>query len=138
MAFSFLRMAGAAALVASATGCAPLLPCDAADRRYAAQLLFGRAIGAQGEVSDDDWQDFLATTVTPAFPDGLTVSDAQGQWQDAATGTIVSERSKVVMVLVDEPAVARTRLEAVAAAYKQRFRQDAVGIVVAPACVSVR
>lgn len=138
MAFSSLRLLGAVALVASTAGCAPLLPCDAADRRYAAQLLFGRAIGTQGEVSDDDWQDFLAATVTPAFPDGLTVSDAQGQWKDAATGSIVRERSKVVMVLVDDPAVARTRLEAVTGAYKQRFRQDAVGIVIAPACVSVR
>jgi hypothetical protein len=80
--------------------CAPL-PCGPAETRYAAQLFFGRAIGTQGEVSETEFQDFLASTVTPAFPDGLTVFDSQGQWKDAA-GAVVRERSKVVTILFAE------------------------------------
>jgi hypothetical protein len=48
-----LLQCGAAVLIVTATaGCARHLPCDAAESRHAAQLLFGRAIGTQGEVSD--------------------------------------------------------------------------------------
>jgi hypothetical protein len=132
-----LRFLGVLLAVTTVASCAPP-PCGPAETRYSAQLLFGRAIGTQGEVSDAEWQDFLAITVTPAFPEGLTVTDTQGQWRDAATGALVRERSKIVTLLVEDPAAARPRLEAIADAYKQRFHQDAVGIVVTPACVAFR
>ena len=132
------RWTAALLLASLVMACAPRLPCESAEQRYAVQLLFGRAIGTHGEVTDAEWQDFLATVVTPAFPDGLTVTDTRGQWKDATTGTLVRERSNVVTILLDDPAAARPRLDAVADAYKQRFRQDAVGIVVAPACVTFR
>jgi hypothetical protein len=125
-------------VVAALSACATRPPCDAAETRYAAQLLFGRAIGTQGEVSEGEWQDFLATTITPAFPDGLTVVDAHGQWKEPGTGAVVRERSKVVTIFVDDPAAARARLDAVGDVYKQRFHQDAVGIVITPACVAFR
>ena len=32
---------------------------------------------------DAAWDAFLADTVTPRFPDGLTVLDARGQWRDS-------------------------------------------------------
>jgi hypothetical protein len=135
-----IRTFGALPLVLAAAlgACAQQLPCDAAQAKFSAQLLFGRAIGTQGEVSEPEWQDFLAATVTPAFPNGLTVADTQGQWRDSATGALVRERSKVVTILIDDPAAVRPRLDAIADAYKQRFRQDAVGIVIAPACVAFR
>jgi hypothetical protein len=125
-------------LLALVTACAPGLPCGREQAKYSAQLLFGRAIGTQGEVSESEWEDFLAATVTPAFPGGLTVTDTMGQWRDAASGALVRERSKVVTILLDDPAASRPRLDAIADAYKQRFGQDAVGIVIAPACVAFR
>jgi hypothetical protein len=125
-------------LAATVAACAPRLPCGNEQARFSAQLLFGRAIGTQGEVSEAEWQDFLATTVTPAFPDGLTVFETQGQWRDAATGALVRERGKAVTILIDDPEATRARLDAVADAYKRRFRQDAVGIVISPACVALR
>jgi hypothetical protein len=108
------------------------------ETRHAVQLLFGRAIGAQGAVSEAEWDDFLAKTVTPAFPDGLTVFDAKGQWRDTATGAVVSEPSKIVLILVADTKAAMPRIEAVADAYKLRFRQQAVGIVSHPACAVFR
>jgi hypothetical protein len=134
----FSHVCAALLIVAAVGGCAPRLPCDATETRHAAQLLFGRAVGTEGEVSEAEWQDFVATALTPAFPDGLTVTDAEGQWRDARTAALVRERSKVVTVLLDAPDAARPRLEAVADAYKRRFRQDSVAIVVAPACVAFR
>jgi Protein of unknown function (DUF3574) len=106
--------------------------------RHAIQLLFGRAVGTQGEVSEDEWRAFLASVVTPAFPDGLTVFDAQGQWRDTATGAVVSERSKVVLVLVADRAAAMPQIEAIADAYKRRFKQQAVGIVSHDSCTVFR
>ncbi len=110
----------------------------AGESRRAVQFLFGRAIGTQGMVGEAEWEDFLARTVTPAFPDGLTVFDAKGQWRDTATGAVVSEPSKIVLVLVADPAAAMPRIEAVADAYKLRFNQQAVGIVSQPACAVFR
>jgi hypothetical protein len=137
MGISIFRLAGAPLIAAAIASCAPL-PCGPAETRYAAQLFFGRAIGTEGEVSEAEFQDFLAAAVTPSFPDGLTVIDSQGQWKDATTGAPVRERSKVVTILFDDPAAVRPRLDAIADAYKQRFRQDAVAIVIAPACVTFR
>ncbi len=39
-------------------------------------LYFGRGKPSGGEVSDAEWATFLSGTVTPRFPDGLTVIDA--------------------------------------------------------------
>jgi hypothetical protein len=139
------RRPGAAMLTAAIllAACAPIAPRQdsgicaqpAAESRQAVQFLFGRAIGAQGRVSEAEWADFVATTVTPAFPEGLTVFEATGQWRDTATGAVVSEPSKIVLVLVAD---AVPRIVAVADAYKRRFDQQAVGIVAHPACVVFR
>ena len=67
-------------------------------------LYFGRDKPAGGEVSDAEWAVFLADTMTPQFPAGLTVIDARGQHRDPA-GVIGSERTKLVVVVVfDAPA----------------------------------
>ena len=42
-------------------------------------LYFGLAKGDGSLVSEAEWDAFLADTVTPRFPDGLTVYDARGQ-----------------------------------------------------------
>ena len=63
-----------------------------------AQLLFGRDIPGGGEVSDTDWSKFVDEVVAQAFPDGFTVSDAEGAWRDVKTGAAVHEKSKIVFV----------------------------------------
>ncbi|ATQ42619.1 DUF3574 domain-containing protein [Caulobacter mirabilis] len=102
--------------------------------RQTAELYFGRNIGADLGVSEGDWRRFLDEEVTPRFPDGLTVLDAAGQWRGEG-GTVVHEPSKALMLVLsgasDEPA----RLDAVRAAYKTRFRQEAVMLVRRQACV---
>jgi hypothetical protein len=139
-----VRILASLALAAALAACTAhgasrdALLCPGESRATSAlQMLFGRAIGTQGEVTEEDWRDFAATTLTPHFPDGLTVFDGSGQFRDAG-GTVVRERAKIVLVVVSDAAGAMARAEAVAAAYKQRFRQESVGIVVTPACARFR
>ena len=79
---AFLTLAGM--MVAACTvSTAPACP-DGADRWVKYQLFMGRS-NQTGEVVDDAaWATFLGDTVTPRFPDGLTVLDARGQWRDSA------------------------------------------------------
>ena len=98
-------------------------------------LLFGRNIGGRLGVTDKRWTVFLASEVTPRFPDGLTVFDASGQWRDAEKKRIVREPSKIVRIITAD-ADAQAKIDAVVEAYKKRFHQQSVGVVTRPACVS--
>jgi hypothetical protein len=100
------------------------------------ELMFGRNIGGKLGVSDRRWSDFLVREITPWFPDGLTVTDALGQWRDRENGKIVREKSKIVMLLAAEIPQTRESVEAVVAAYKKRFNQQSVGVVSRAACAA--
>jgi hypothetical protein len=100
-----------------------------------AQLFFGRSTDA-GAIGEADWQDFLAKSVTPRFPDGLTVLGARGQWRQRSSGHIVSEPASVVEIATDGSADTLAMLQAIRAEYRARFRQESVGLVVAPSCAS--
>jgi hypothetical protein len=100
------------------------------------ELLFGRNIGNRLGVSEGEWRTFVAREVSPRFPDGLTVADVTGQWRDTERGTIVREPSKIVSVILRDSAGYRDRIDAIVAAYKQRFRQQSVGVVTRPVCVA--
>ena len=41
------------------------------------ELYFGRAMPGGGEVAEVQWNAFLAQSISPRFPDGLTVIDAR-------------------------------------------------------------
>jgi len=100
------------------------------------ELMFGRKIGDRVGVSEAAWRRFLDREITPRFPDGLTVMDASGQWRDQATRRVVREPSKIVSIVLKEPEADQMHIDAITEAYKKRFRQQAVGVVVRPACIS--
>jgi hypothetical protein len=97
---------------------------------------FGRDIAARAAVTDAEWQDFAAREITPRFPDGFTVLDAQGQWRNPESGTVKREASKLVRVIAPDGDNLSARVEAVSLAYRQRFHQDAVGVVTTPVCAA--
>ncbi len=102
-----------------------------------AELFFGRDKGAGRGVSDAEWSDFLASVVTPSFPDGLTVFDGYGQWRNPATGVIGrSPRVKIVLIAVKRAPDLAARLSAVIDAYKTRFRQQSVGLITRDSCAA--
>ncbi len=122
------------ALVACAPS-SPEMPCpDGSERFDEYRLFFGRNIGDTEGVSDDDWRAFLADTVTPRFPDGLSVFDAAGQWRNSQ-GEIVRERSKMVLILAAPDSDATLKLDEIANVYMQRFNQESVLRVTGSACV---
>ena len=129
-------MTVAMALIAA---CVPLpaeVPCAEGSERYDEhRLFFGRNIGDAEGVTEEDWRLFLADTVTPRFPDGLSVFDAAGQWRDSQ-GSVVRERSKMVLILAEPDSDALTRLDEIAEEYKRRFSQESVLRVVDSACVA--
>jgi len=113
------------------------LACSAPQKpQQVVELLFGRKIGDRLGVSETQFLNFLDREITPRFPDGLTVYDARGQYRDPERNRIVREPSKVVMIALPGNAEDSRRLAEIAEAYKKRFRQQSVGMILRPACVS--
>ena len=111
-------------------------PCHGAlQRKHIAQKLFGRDVGRRLGVCEAAWKRFVSREITPRFPRGLTVIDASGQWRGGSSGAIVGEPSKIVEIVLPGNADDEARLDAIAGAYKRRFRQRSVGIIVQSACV---
>ena len=121
------------------TGCTSLTTptCSpGAQSSTVAELVFGRNVGNQIGVTKADWSRFLDEEVTPRFPDGLTVYDANGQWRDAERGSIVQEPSKVLVIVLGDQQRDKARIDEIAGAYKRKFQQQAVLTMLRPACVS--
>ena len=110
----------------------PAVQCSGAQKPWVvADLLFGRS-----HVSEASWARFLATEVTPRFPDGFTVLDAKGQWRESGGQKISRERGKVLTIALPPSADNDERLQKIIEAYKTRFKQQSVGLIVRSACVS--
>ena len=101
-----------------------------------AELFFGRNIPGREPLTDAEWTTFAADTITPNFPDGFTVFDGDGQWQNPATGRIARERTKIVLVAAKPGADFAPRLTAVIDAYKLRFHQQSVGVITGDSCAA--
>ena len=119
------------------SGCASLpqacLP--PARAMLSAEMFFGRSVGSR-VVSDGEFTAFLASEITPRFPDGLTVIEARGQWRNGERGAILREPSKLVKIIFADDAQKRADLDAIAESYKKRFHQQSVLIALQPSCVS--
>jgi hypothetical protein len=107
-------------------GCA-VLPSQVSDR-----LFFGRAIPGGGEVTEEQWNAFVAEIVVPRFPEGFTVLRGSGHWK-GDDGAPVSEQSCVLEVVHRRDRLIDAKLEEIARIYRQRFNQDAVMSVRMPA-----
>ena len=90
------------------------------------ELYFGLEHSDGRSVSPVEWDEFLADTVTPRFPLGLSTLDVKGQWQ-RPDGVIERENTKLV-VLVHPPPVAHglKLVDEISAEYQRRFSQDPV------------
>ena len=120
------RLAGSGAAGACRAGAAP----------YARlELLFGLGKQSGGEVSEEEWRSFVATEVTPRFPDGLTILTAYGQWR-GRSGEIAKEPSRMLMIWHRRDVGSETEIEAIRQAYKTRFGQESVMRVDSVSCVS--
>lgn len=101
-----------------------------------AEMAFGRNVKGGPGVSDADWADFQRETLTRQFPDGMTVLDAVGQWSDPRAKRMVSEQSKFVLLAAPDTQATAQALRSVTDAYKRRFGQDSVMVIVNQRCVA--
>ncbi|HET7848614.1 MAG TPA: DUF3574 domain-containing protein [Pseudolabrys sp.] len=99
------------------------------------ELFFGRESGGRLSVSETKWARFVRRELAPRFP-GMTVLDGRGWWRDPNGRAVDNEPSKVVVIVTPDSEGLHERIEAVAAAYKARFRQQSVGIATQPVCAA--
>jgi len=88
-------------------------------------LYFGRSIPGGGVVSEAEWTQFVVEVVTPAFPQGFTITTGTGQWQDAG-GNVVSEPSMIFSVLHPDTQVDEAKITGIGERYRVLFHQEAV------------
>lgn len=88
-------------------------------------LYFGRDIEGGGEVSEEQWAEFVAVEVTPRFPDGLSVLNVAGQSRNSKNQTL-RERTKLLVVVVFDAPGHRAKVQAIVEAYNRRFGQHGV------------
>lgn len=100
------------------------------------ELYFGSSKPDGTVVTEAEFMQFIDTTVTPRFPDGLTVLTGYGQFRNSA-GQIIKERSMELILLYPlTMRDAHRRIEEIRAAYKQMFQQESVLRVDSLAAVS--
>ena len=99
------------------------------------ELYFGLSRPGGGDVTDAEWDAFVAKEVTPRFPDGLTILSGYGQWRNAAQA-IVREASRVLIILYGPAPDAEAKIEAIRGAYKLAFQQESVMRIDSASCVS--
>lgn len=127
---------GVLVLLAAPGSRADAPPCPAGTERFVEyRLFFGRSRDGVEVVTDAEWRAFLAEEITPRFPDGLTVVDADGQWRNP-TGTIERERTKMLIVHTAPGEEGMRYTGEIAEAYKRTFGQSAVLRAVTSACAS--
>jgi hypothetical protein len=115
---------------APAVCAAPLKPAREID------LYFGRDKQGGGEVSEAEWASFLTDTVTPRFPDGLSVLNVEGQARESS-GRIVRERTKLLVVVVFDAPAHQGRVREIVQAYNGRFGQHGVFWSEHPVCAGI-
>lgn len=99
------------------------------------ELLFGTGKKDGTEVTEAEWQDFLAKVVTPKFPDGLTVLSGYGQWH-TDEGKPDRESLRVIVIWYERSKQGEQKIEAIRDAYRTRFEQESVMRVDGVSCVS--
>lgn len=126
------------ALLGTVASCSALPPSCASGETRALQdtLYFGTGKPAGGVVTDLEWSAFLEAEVTPRFPEGLTVFEADGQWL-GENGSVVQEQSYVLQLVHAGGTDNDSAVNGIAAAYKQQFGQEAVLRVRTAACMAL-
>jgi hypothetical protein len=112
-------MRAAALLLAAACAAAPPAP----DRQIETTLFLGLGKPTGGEVSQAEFDAFVAEEIAPRFPQGFTLLDAHGAWRNK-DGTTAKESSRLLIIV--HPVEDERAIEEIAAKYRARFAQEAV------------
>ncbi|MDD5463163.1 MAG: DUF3574 domain-containing protein [Methylococcales bacterium] len=97
-------------------------------------LYFG-SVKPNGIVTTEEWGKFLETTVTPRFPQGLTIFESVGQWRNAH-GLVIRELTHTLKLVHPEDKPSEKLVAEIISSYKALFQQESVLRVKMGACVS--
>lgn len=98
------------------------------------ELFFGLSTPG-GVVTEEEFQAFVDSKITPRFPDGLTLLSGKGQFRDA-TNVIIQEGTKLLILLYPFSKARNTDVEQIRVDYKDAFQQQSVLRVDEQSCVS--
>ncbi len=112
---------------------------DCGDRLQPAartELFFGLTHAGGEAIAEAEWDDYLANSVTPRFPGGLSVLEARGQWRNPATGVLVRQPARVLIIVHSADASSDAAIDDLREDYRQRFEQISVLRVTQPVCAA--
>lgn len=116
----------AAALAPALGGCASTASDGPCERGIVTTLYLGRSIAGGGVVDDAALARFLDEVAGPKLPDGFTVLRGEGWWHAPGAPASGHEDSIALQVVRCETKEAEQAVKDVAAAYAERFRQEAI------------
>jgi hypothetical protein len=108
-------------------GVSTLIPSFPADLFARTELFFGSLRSDKPPVSAEDFLGFLHDTITPLFPNGLTLLTGLGQFLNSQ-GVIQQEQSWLLILLypLEEQRDHNRKIEAIRKEYKNAFEQESV------------
>jgi hypothetical protein len=126
-----------AALVLTLPACASLTrqSCHPGEHRAVQDNLYFGTQRPGGVVSGEEWAQFVKDVITPLFPNGLTLSEASGQWL-SVNGLLVRESTRVLHLIHPDDGADDALVRSIVTDYKTRFDQESVLRVKVDACVT--
>lgn len=98
------------------------------------ELLFGLS-KPDGRVTEEEFQSFVKTYVTPRFPSGLTLLTGKGQFRNS-NGKIIQEEAKLLILFYSFSNASSKSINQIREDYKTLFQQESVLRVDAESCIS--
>jgi hypothetical protein len=138
MAHGLIALATAFAVLATPQISVAQEPCPLSNEKpmLVTQLFFGLSVKGRGPVTRSEWTAFVRHNVAPRFPGGFTVYEAEGQWLDPASHSVVRENSKVMIIAAEDTAEVRTKITEVSDLYRKAFHQQSVGVITRRECAA--
>lgn len=103
-----------------------LVGCAAMDGGWTrTELYLGLTRPTGADVTEAELKTFLDEVVTPRFPAGFTVVNAEGRWREES-GRVRVEPSRVLVIFRQAGAESERKIEEIRTTYKTRFNQEAV------------
>ncbi|EGD80826.1 hypothetical protein PTSG_01412 [Salpingoeca rosetta] len=104
------------------------------------EMLFGLSVQNKHgttvrNITEAEFERFMALSVLPRFPNGTTVTNATGSYLSRVTHTDVRERSKYLLVYHPDTPVFAERIQAITQDYMRDYQQESVLYTSIPATV---
>lgn len=92
------------------------------------RIHLGMGVGDMA-VAPQKMRDFVDAVITPAFPEGLTITESRGQWRSPEHG-LIRERTTVIDVQCPDTDDNSAAIERIAEEYAARFKAAKASVFV--------